>query len=76
MMQIKSNSHKSTSFKLSEQVKEKLHAKGYSKIFNYEDYKYYKSQVKKAYDKAQAIAELFIQDNFSNNTSDYNEYIF
>lgn len=76
MTPINSNSRKNTSFKLSEQVKETLHARGYSKIFNYQDYKYYKAQVKKAFNKAQAIAELFIQDNFSNNTSDFNEYIF
>lgn len=76
MTQNNSNSHKNTSFKLSEQVKENLNAKGYSAIFNYQDYKYYKSQVKKAFNKAQAIAELFIQDNFSNNSSDFNEYIF
>lgn len=76
MTPIQSNSHKNTSFKLSDQVKETLQAKGYSAIFNYQDYKYYKSQVKKAFNKAQAIAELFIQDNFSNNKSDFNEYIF
>ena len=76
MTQIKSNSHKNTSFKLSDQVKENLSAKGYSAIFNYQDYKYYKAQAKKAFNKAQAIAELFIQDNFSNNSSDFNEYIF
>lgn len=76
MTQIHSISHKNTSFKLSEQVKETLSAKGYSAVFNYQDFKYYKSQVKKAFNKAQAIAELFIQDNFSNNSSDYNEYIF
>lgn len=76
MTPTNSNSRKNTSFKLSEQVKETLHAKGYSAIFNYQDYKYYKSQAKKAFNKAQAIAELFIQDNFNNNTSDYNEYLF
>lgn len=76
MTPINYNSRKNTSFKLSEQVKDTLHARGYSKIFNYQDYKHYKAQVKKAFNKAQAIAELFIQDNFSNNTSDFNEYIF
>jgi hypothetical protein len=76
MTPIQSNSHKNTSFKLSDQVKKTLQEKGYTAIFNYQDYKYYKTQVKKAFNKAQAIAELFIQDNFSNNTSDYNEYIF
>ena len=76
MTPINSNSNKNTSFKLSDQVKETLSAKGYSAVFNYQDYKYYKSQVKKAFNKALAITELFIQDNLSNNKSDYNEYLF
>lgn len=75
MTQIQFNSHKNTAFKLSEQVKATLHAKGYSFLFNYQDYKYYKAQVKRAFNKAQAIAELFIQDN-TNQKSDYNGYIF
>lgn len=76
MTRIQSNSRKNTAFKLSNQVKKTLQEKGYSAIFNYQDYKYYKTQAKEAFNKAQAIAELFIQDNFSNNTSDFNEYIF
>ena len=75
MTPIQSNSHKNTSFKLSDQVKETLHAKGYSFLFNYNDYKYYKSQVKKAFNKAQAIADLFIQEN-NTNESDFSEYVF
>lgn len=75
MTPIQSNSHKNTSFKLSEQVKETLHAKGFSFLFNYNDYKYYKSQVKKAFNKAQAIADLFIQEN-NTNESDFSEYVF
>jgi hypothetical protein len=69
------NSHKTTSFKLSEQVKETLHAKGYSSLFNFQDYKYYKTQVKKAFNKAQAITDLFIQDN-NTNESDFSQYVF
>jgi hypothetical protein len=75
MTPIQSNSHKNTAFKLSEQVKATLHEKGYSFLFNYTDYKYYKAQVKKAFNKAQAIAELFIQDN-NTNESDFSEYVF
>lgn len=75
MTPINSNSHKNTAFKLSEQVKATLHEKGYSFLFNYSDYAYYKAQVKKAFNKAQAIADLFIQDN-TNQRSDYNGYIF
>lgn len=75
MTPIQSNSHKNTAFKLSEQVKATLHEKGFSFLFNYEDYKYYKAQAKKAFNKAQAIAELFIQDN-NTNESDFSEYVF
>lgn len=75
MTHAKSNSHKNTAFKLSEQVKATLHAKGYSFLFNYSDYKYYKAQAKKAFNKAQAIADLFIQDN-QPIKSDFSEYVF
>jgi hypothetical protein len=69
-----SNSHKNTAFKLSEQVKATLHEKGFSFLFNYDDFKYYKAQAKQAFNKAQAITELFIQDNQTE--SDFSEYVF
>lgn len=68
------SSHKNTPFKLSEQVKTILNEKGFSFLFNYSDYTYYKAQAKKAFNKAQEIAEQFIQDN--NAKSDYDEYVF
>lgn len=68
------SSHKNNAFKLSDQVKADLHARGYSFLFNYEDYKYYKERVKQAFNKAQAIAELFIQENQTE--SDFSQYIF
>ena len=74
MTPIKSNSHKNTSFKLSEQVIKILNEKGFSFLFNYSDYKYYKAQAKKAFNKAQAIAEQFIAEN--NTNSDFDEYVF
>lgn len=67
-------SHKNTPFKLSEQVKSILNEKGFSFLFNYSDYTYYKAQAKKAFNKAQEIAEQFIQDN--NVKSDFDEYVF
>lgn len=67
-------SHKNTSFKLSEQVKTILNEKGFSFLFNYSDYAYYKAQAKKAFNKAQEIAEYFIQEN--NAKSDFDEYVF
>lgn len=75
MTRIQSNSHKSTSLKLSDQVKQTLHEKGYSFLFNFDDYKYYKAQVKNAFNKAFEIAELFIQDN-QEQQSDFSEYVF
>lgn len=69
------NESKDKSFKLSEQVKAILHKKGYSFLFNYQDYKYYKEQVKTAFNKAYTIADLFIQDN-QPQKSDYHGYIF
>ena len=67
-------SHKNNAFKLSEQVKANLHAKGYSFLFNYQDYQYYKAKAKKAFNRAQEIADLFIQDNTAEN--DFSQYIF
>lgn len=75
MTQINSTTGKNTTIKLSEQVIFKLQEKGFSSLFNYSDYIFYKTQVKKAFNKAQAITELFIQDN-STSKSDFNAYIF
>ncbi len=66
---------KATAFRLSDQVISILHSKGFSAIFNYPDYEHFKKQCKSAYDKAQAIAELFIQDN-AEATNDFNDYVF
>lgn len=54
------NKDKNNAFKLSEQVKLILHEKGYSFLFNYNDYKLFKAQVKNAFNIALAIAEKFI----------------
>ncbi|MDN3665626.1 hypothetical protein ACFFU1_16735 [Algibacter miyuki] len=71
---IKKN--KNNSFLPSEQVKTILQEKGMLKVFNYSDYEYFKSQVKKEFNKSYAIAELFISENLGVNESDLNEYIF
>lgn len=73
MTQIKSNA-KNTTLKLSEQVKQELSKKGYSFLFNYSDYKYFKLLCKNTFDKVNAIVELFIFENKQN--SDFDEYIF
>lgn len=60
--------------KTSEQVKNILFEKGLLKVFNYSDYEYFKKQTKDAFNKAEAIAEMFI--NESCEESDFSEYIF
>lgn len=72
-MTISNDKSKSNAFKLSTQVKSLLQEKGQSSAFNYNDYKYFKSVCKNAWNKAQAIAELFTQEN---NNSDFNDYVF
>lgn len=67
--------HKNTAFNLSEQVKRILHEKGFSFLFNYSDYFYFKSITKKEFNKPQAIANLFIQEN-QTEVSDFNSYVF
>lgn len=69
------NTDKSTSFKLSDKVKKILHDKGLSFLFTYNDYKYFKNQVSNAFDKAQAIADLFIQYH-EPTQNDFSEYVF
>lgn len=66
---------KNTSFKLSEQVQNILTEKGFSFLFNWNDYNHFKKQASKAWNKAQAIAELFLQE-CGNQNSDFSEYIF
>mgnify|MGYP003607302490 CR=1 FL=1 len=75
-MQTRTNlNDKNSAFKLSTQVNNILHEKGFSFLFNYNDYKYFKSQVSNAFNKAIAIAEMFIEYNGDNN-NDFNDYVF
>ena len=60
--------------KLSEQVKKILTEKGFSFLFNFQDYKFFKQKAKGDFNPALKIADLFIQD--SNQESDFNQYIF
>ena len=66
------NENKNKSFLLSNQVKKILHQNGFSKVFNYNDYKFFKEQCKDAFNKAEAIANKFIEENESQ--SDFLEY--
>lgn len=74
-MTDKNIQRKSNSFLLSNQVKAILTSKGFSAIFNFADYKHFKTQCKNAFNKAQAIAERFIEDA-EPNQNDYKDYIF
>lgn len=68
-------SRKTNPFLLSEQVKSILQKQGFSSIFNYGDYKFFKEQCKNAFNKAQAIAEKF-RAEAEPQQNDFNEYIF
>ena len=74
MRTIANNTNKNKSFLLSNQVKDILHKKGLSKVFNYADYKYFKEKCENAFNKAQAIASYFIDEN--QEQSELNEYNF
>jgi hypothetical protein len=60
--------------KLSEQVKKILTEKGFSFLFNFQDYKYFKQKAKGDFNPALKIADLFISD--TNQKSDFNQYVF
>lgn len=61
-MESNVNRDKFNPFLLSNQVKSILQKKGYSSIFNFTDYTIFKRQCKKAFNKAVAIADKFIQE--------------
>lgn len=75
-MQTRTNLNaKNSAFILSTQVKNILHEKGFSFLFNYNDYKYFKAQANNAFNKAVAIAELFIE-YYGDNNNDFSDYVF
>lgn len=75
-MQTNNNSiSKYNAFKLSDQVKKALHEKGFSFLFNFNDYKYFKKQVKSSCNKVDAIVNLFLEYHGEIN-SDFNDYVF
>ncbi|WP_445458571.1 hypothetical protein [Flavobacterium sp. HNIBRBA15423] len=75
-MQTRTNlNDKNNAFKLSIQVKNILHEKGYSFLFNFNDYKFFKKQVNQAFNKGLAIAEKFIE-YYGETQNDYSDYVF
>lgn len=68
---------KITEIRVEEQVKFILHKHGYSHIFNWTDFIHFREYVKDAYNQAQEIANLFIEEAQQYNIeSDYSQYIF
>jgi hypothetical protein len=68
------NTSKSKRLKTSEQVKLILHSHGLCKVFNYREYLFFKSKAKKAFNQAQAVAQMFIEEYRTE--SDFLEYEF
>ena len=68
------NADKSKSLKTSDQVKLILQEQGLSKVFNYHEYRFFRSRAKRAFNKAQAVAQMFIEEYSSE--SDLLEYEF
>ncbi len=66
---------KSNPFILSEQVKTILKEQGFTSLFNYSDFDYFKRKCKRAFNKAQAIARLFLAEA-QPEQNDFNNYIF
>lgn len=63
-----------TAFYTSTQVKNILHEKGFSHLFTWADYKFYKHQCKDAFNKAYSIADKFLEQ--AEQDSDFNQYPF
>ena len=61
-------------FQTSSIVKNILHEKGFSFLFNWADYEFYKNQCKNAFNKAYSIAEKFLEQ--AEQDSDFNQYPF
>ncbi len=62
-MLVQNNKSKDNQFLLSTQVKKYLAEKGYSHLFNWNDYYLFKNRVHKSFNKAWDIALLIIEEN-------------
>ena len=68
------NTDKSKSFKTSDQVKAILQKEGLSKVFTYQEYEIFERRARRAFNKVQTIAQMFIEEYQSE--SDLIEYEF
>lgn len=66
---------KNTTLSLKQRVKKILYLKGYSHLFNKQDFKYYVSRFKDEFNPALEIAKQFIKEN-PDQVSDFNQYIY
>lgn len=60
--------------KLSDKVYQELKSKGFSKLFNWEDYHYFKKQCAGKFNQVEAIVSLFIF--YASDESDFADYEF
>ena len=60
--------------KLSDKVYNELNSHGFSKLFNWEDYQFFKKQTLGKFNQVQAIVDLFIF--YSCDESDFADYEF
>ena len=60
--------------KLSDKVYQELNSKGFSKLFNWEDYHYFKKMTAQKFNQVEAIVEMFIF--YSCDLSDFADYEF
>lgn len=58
--------------KTSQQVQEILFKNGYSHLFSWNDYKYFKKQCKNEFNRALKIAQMFVE--YHETSSDYTDY--
>ena len=60
--------------KLSDKVYHELQSQGFSKLFNWEDYQYFKKQSLNKFNQVEAIVSLFIF--YASDESDFADYEF
>ena len=60
--------------KLSDKVYNELNSRGFSKLFNWEDYRFFKKQTSGKFNQVQAIVDLFIF--YACDESDFADYEF
>lgn len=61
-------------YKTSEKVQHELQILGFSKIFNWIDYQFFKKETALEFNQVQAIVDLFVY--YSCDESDFAEYLF